>query len=48
MADRTVRLHRVLRSTPQKIYRAFLELEPGERIRYPEAIPPISTPRFHV
>lgn len=25
MADRTVRLHRVLRSTPQKIYRAFLE-----------------------
>ncbi len=25
MSDRTVRLHRVLRSTPQKIYRAFLE-----------------------
>lgn len=25
MADRTVRLHRVLRTTPQKIYRAFLE-----------------------
>ena len=25
MSDRTVRLHRVLRCTPQKIYRAFLE-----------------------
>jgi len=25
MSDRTVRLHRVLRSTPQKVYRAFLE-----------------------
>jgi uncharacterized protein YndB with AHSA1/START domain len=25
MSDRTVRLHRVLRTTPQKIYRAFLE-----------------------
>lgn len=25
MEDRTVRLHRVLRSTPQKLYRAFLE-----------------------
>lgn len=25
MSDRTVRLHRVLRTTPQKVYRAFLE-----------------------
>ena len=25
MSDRTVRLHRVLRSPPQKVYRAFLE-----------------------
>jgi uncharacterized protein YndB with AHSA1/START domain len=25
MSDRTIRLHRVLRCTPQKIYRAFLE-----------------------
>ena len=25
MADNTVRLHRVLRSTPEKVYRAFLE-----------------------
>ena len=25
MTDRTVRLHRVLRTTPQKVYRAFLE-----------------------
>ena len=25
MTERTVRLHRVLRTTPQKIYRAFLE-----------------------
>ena len=25
MSDRTVRLHRVLRSTPEKVYRAFLE-----------------------
>ncbi len=25
MTDRTVRLHRVLRSTPEKLYRAFLE-----------------------
>lgn len=27
MADRTVHLHRVLRSTPEKLYRAFLEAE---------------------
>ncbi len=25
MADRTIHLHRVLRSTPEKVYRAFLE-----------------------
>ena len=25
MSDRTVRLHRVLRTTPEKVYRAFLE-----------------------
>jgi uncharacterized protein YndB with AHSA1/START domain len=25
MSDRTVRLHRVLRSSPEKVYRAFLE-----------------------
>lgn len=25
MSDRTVRLHRVLRTTPEKLYRAFLE-----------------------
>lgn len=25
MSDRTVRLHRVLRATPQKVYRAFLD-----------------------
>jgi uncharacterized protein YndB with AHSA1/START domain len=25
MTDRTVRIHRVLRTTPQKVYRAFLE-----------------------
>lgn len=25
MSDRTVRLHRVLRTSPQKVYRAFLE-----------------------
>lgn len=25
MSERTVRLHRVLRTTPQKVYRAFLE-----------------------
>ena len=25
MSDRTVRLHRVLRATPEKVYRAFLE-----------------------
>ena len=25
MSDRTVRLHRVLRTTPHKLYRAFLE-----------------------
>jgi uncharacterized protein YndB with AHSA1/START domain len=25
MSDRTVRLHRVLRCTPQKVYRAFIE-----------------------
>jgi uncharacterized protein YndB with AHSA1/START domain len=25
MSDRSVRLHRVLRSTPEKVYRAFLE-----------------------
>jgi uncharacterized protein YndB with AHSA1/START domain len=25
MTDRTVRLHRVLRTTPEKVYRAFLE-----------------------
>jgi uncharacterized protein YndB with AHSA1/START domain len=27
MIDRTVRLHRVLRSTPEKVYRAFLEAD---------------------
>ena len=27
MSDRTVRLHRVLRTTPAKVYRAFLEAE---------------------
>ncbi len=27
MADRTVHLHRVLRTTPEKLYRAFLEPE---------------------
>jgi uncharacterized protein YndB with AHSA1/START domain len=27
MSDRTVRLHRVLRTTPQKVYRAFLEAD---------------------
>ncbi len=25
MSDRTIRLHRVLRTTPEKVYRAFLE-----------------------
>ncbi|MBP6504581.1 MAG: SRPBCC domain-containing protein, partial [Rhodoferax sp.] len=25
MSNRTVQLHRVLRATPQKVYRAFLE-----------------------
>ena len=25
MSDRTIRLHRVLRSSPEKVYRAFLE-----------------------
>ena len=25
MSDRTVRLHRVLRTTPEKVYRAFIE-----------------------
>lgn len=27
MSDRTVRLHRVLRTTPEKLYRAFLEAD---------------------
>ena len=27
MSDRTVRLHRVLKTTPDKVYRAFLEAE---------------------
>ena len=27
MTDRTVRLHRVLKTTPQKLYRAFLEAD---------------------
>ena len=27
MSDRTVHLHRVLRTTPQKVYRAFLEAD---------------------
>jgi uncharacterized protein YndB with AHSA1/START domain len=27
MSERTVRLHRVLRTTPEKVYRAFLEAE---------------------
>lgn len=27
MTDRTVRLHRVLRTTPEKLYRAFLEAD---------------------
>ena len=26
-ADRTVRLHRVLKTSPEKVYRAFLEAE---------------------
>jgi uncharacterized protein YndB with AHSA1/START domain len=32
MSDRTVRLHRVLRSTPAKVYRAFLE--PGASAKW--------------
>ena len=35
MSDRTVRLHRVLRATPEKVYRAFLE--PGAMAKW---IPP--------
>ena len=27
MSERTVRLHRVLRSTPEKVYRAFLDAD---------------------
>jgi uncharacterized protein YndB with AHSA1/START domain len=27
MSDRTIRLHRVLRTTPEKVYRAFLEAD---------------------
>jgi len=27
MSDRTVRLHRVLKTTPDKVYRAFLEAD---------------------
>ena len=27
MSERTVRLHRVLRATPEKVYRAFLDAE---------------------
>lgn len=27
MSDRTVRLHRVLKTTPEKVYRAFIEAE---------------------
>jgi uncharacterized protein YndB with AHSA1/START domain len=30
----TIRLHRVLRATPERIYHAFLELTPHERLRY--------------
>ena len=30
----TVRLHRVLATTPEKLYRSFLELVPNERLRY--------------
>ncbi|MEY4100250.1 MAG: hypothetical protein RL300_1421 [Pseudomonadota bacterium] len=32
MSDRTVRLHRVLRTTPEKLYRAFLE--PGAMAKW--------------
>ena len=34
MATRTIRLHRVLRAPPERVYRAFLELATFERIRY--------------
>ena len=34
MATGTVRLHRVLRAAPERVYRAFLELVPSEQIRY--------------
>ena len=27
MSDRTIRLHRVLRTKPEKVYRAFLEAD---------------------
>ena len=34
MATHNIRLHRVLGAPPKRVYRAFLELAPFERIRY--------------
>ena len=31
MSDNTVRLHRVLRAKPEKVYRAFLDAEAASR-----------------
>jgi len=33
----TVQLHRILKASPEKIYRAFLELVPNQRIRHTDS-----------